>query len=111
MAATFELYTDKAGEFRFRLKGGDGKILLVSEGYKAKASANNGIESVRKNAAEDARYERKETASGKLMFNLKSSNGQVVGTSEQFADQAALDAGIAAVKSGAPGAALDDQTA
>ncbi len=48
----FELYVDKAGEFRFRLKATNGEIIAVSEGYKAKPSALNGIESVRKNAAE-----------------------------------------------------------
>ena len=46
----FELYTDKAGEFRFRLKAKNGEIIATSEGYKAKASALNGIESVKKNA-------------------------------------------------------------
>ncbi|MCR5845879.1 MAG: YegP family protein [bacterium] len=48
----FELYVDKAGEFRFRLKAKNGQIVAVSESYKAKKSALNGIESVRKNAAE-----------------------------------------------------------
>ena len=46
----FEVYIDKAGEFRFRLKAANGQIIAVSEGYKAKASCMNGIESVRKNA-------------------------------------------------------------
>lgn len=46
----FEMYVDKAGEFRFRLKARNGEIIAVSEGYKAKASCLNGIESVRKNA-------------------------------------------------------------
>ncbi len=48
----FEMYTDKAGEFRFRLKARNGEIIATSEGYKAKASCLNGIESVRKNAPE-----------------------------------------------------------
>jgi len=48
----FEVYTDKAGEFRFRLKARNGEIIAVSEGYKTKASCMNGIESVRKNAPE-----------------------------------------------------------
>lgn len=48
----FEIYTDKAGEFRFRLKARNGEIILSSEGYSAKASCENGIESVRKNAPE-----------------------------------------------------------
>ena len=46
----FEVYTDKAGEFRFRLKATNGQIIAVSEGYKALASCMNGIESVKKNA-------------------------------------------------------------
>ena len=48
----FEMYVDKAGEYRFRLKARNGEIIAVSEGYTAKASCLNGIESVRKNAAE-----------------------------------------------------------
>ena len=48
----FELYEDKGGEFRFRLKARNGEIIATSEGYKAKSSCLNGIESVRKNAAE-----------------------------------------------------------
>ena len=48
----FEVYTDKAGEFRFRLKARNGEIILSSEGYKAKTSCMNGIESVKKNAPE-----------------------------------------------------------
>ena len=46
----FEVYTDKAGEYRFRLKATNGQVIAVSEGYKAKASCVNGIESVKKNA-------------------------------------------------------------
>lgn len=50
MAGKFELYQDKAGEYRFRLKAGNGETIASSEGYKSKASALNGIESVKKNA-------------------------------------------------------------
>lgn len=46
----FEIYLDNGGEFRFRLKARNGEIIAVSEGYKAKASCINGIESVKKNA-------------------------------------------------------------
>ncbi len=48
----FEMYEDKAGEYRFRLKAGNGEIIAVSEGYKAKSGCENGIESVKKNAPE-----------------------------------------------------------
>jgi len=53
----FEVYNDKAGEFRFRLKAKNGEIIATSEGYKAKAGCLNGIESVRKNAP-DAEVEK-----------------------------------------------------
>ncbi len=48
----FEIYADKAGEFRFRLKATNGQVIAVSEGYKTKASCENGIASVKKNAPE-----------------------------------------------------------
>ena len=50
MAGKFELYEDKAGEYRFRLKAGNGEIILASEGYTQKASAENGIASVKTNS-------------------------------------------------------------
>lgn len=50
MAGKFELYQSPNGEFRFRLKAGNGEIIATSEGYTSKASAKNGIESVRNNA-------------------------------------------------------------
>ncbi|CAN5527825.1 YegP family protein [soil metagenome] len=51
MAGKFELYKDKAGKFRFRLKAGNGQIIAVSEAYEAKSAAENGIKSVQANAA------------------------------------------------------------
>ncbi len=55
----FEVFKDKAGEFRFNLKATNGEIIAVSEGYKAKPSCLNGVESVRKNAPE-AKVEKEE---------------------------------------------------
>lgn len=52
MAGKFVITKDKKGEYRFALKAGNGEIIAISEGYAAKASALNGIESVRKNAAD-----------------------------------------------------------
>ena len=48
----FEMYVDKAGEFRFRLKATNGQVIAVSEGYVAKKSCENGIASVKKNAVD-----------------------------------------------------------
>lgn len=52
MAGKFELYTDSAGKFRFRLKAGDGEIIAVGEAYTSKAAAMSGIDSVKRQAAE-----------------------------------------------------------
>ena len=52
MAGKFELYTDKSGEYRFRLKAGNGEVIATSEGYSSKSAALNGIDSVRRNAAD-----------------------------------------------------------
>jgi len=56
MAGKFELYKDKGGQFRFRLKASNGQIILVGEAYTTKSSAENGIESVKTNAPSDERY-------------------------------------------------------
>jgi len=108
VAGKFELYTDNAGEYRFRLKAGNGENILASEGYKQKSSAENGIASVKSNAGEDARYERKETAAGKHMFNLKATNGQVIGTSQSYASASGRENGIESVKSNAADARIED---
>jgi len=52
VAGKFELYKDKQGKFRFRLKAGNGEIIAVGEAYESKASALNGIDSIRRNAAD-----------------------------------------------------------
>ena len=75
------------------------------------AKATSGIESVRKNSQIDARFERKETKAGKARFNLKASNGQVIGTSESYESTSARDNGIASVGKNAPDAKVEDQTA
>ena len=111
MAGKFEIFEDKKGEFRFRLKSSNGQIILASEGYKAKSGCTNGIESVQKNAPDDGRYERKETKSGKQMFNLIAGNNQVIGTSESYESVAARDKGIESVKNNAPDAKVVDLTA
>lgn len=110
MAGKFEIYKDKAGEFRFRLKAGNGQTILAGEGYKAKSGCLNGVESVKKNAPDDARYERKTTESGKYRFNLKSGNNQVIGTSESYETEKARDGGIESVKKNAPDASIVDTT-
>ena len=110
MAGKFECYKDKAGEFRFRLKAGNGENILSSEGYKAKASCKNGIESVRKNSQIPERFVTKQTSAGKHRFNLMASNGQVIATSQSYSTEASCQAGMKSVAKPAPDATVDDQT-
>jgi uncharacterized protein len=110
MAGKFELKKAKDGEFFFHLKAGNGQIVLVSEMYKEKGSAENGIASVKKNAPEDARYERKDAKNGHFMFNLKAANHQVIGTSQMYKSTESRDEGIASVKANAPKAPIEDES-
>ena len=98
MAGWYELHKNDKGQFHFVLKAGNSETILTSEQYEAKASAENGIASVQKNCGDDARYDRKDSTSGKPYFNLKAGNHQIIGTSQMYASTASREAGIAAVK-------------
>jgi uncharacterized protein YegP (UPF0339 family) len=98
------------GEFQFNLKAGNGQTILTSEGYTTKAACLNGIESVKTNSKDDSKFDKLESKSGKPYFNLKASNGQIIGSSEMYESTSARDNGIASVKTNAPEATTDDQT-
>ncbi len=110
MSGKFEIYKDKAGEYRFRLAASNGQIILASEGYKDKSGCKNGIESVKKNSPDNDKYERKQSQSGKYMFNLRAANNQVIGTSEQYESASSRDNGIESVKKNAPSASVNDES-
>ncbi len=111
MAGSFEIYKDKSGEFRFRLKAGNGEIILASEGYKAKSSCKNGIESVKKNAKNESNFEKTETKTGKARFNLRAANKQIIGTSQSYKSSSACDNGIKCIMDNAPDALVKDLSA
>lgn len=104
----FEINTDKSGKFRFNLKAGNGQVILSSQGYTTKAACENGIESVKTHSQDDGNFERNTAKDGSPYFNLKASNGQVIGASEMYSSTAAMENGIASVKKNAPGASVDD---
>lgn len=106
----FVITQRKDGEFQFNLKAGNGQIILTSQGYAAKASCINGIESVRTNSADDNRFDRLTSSSGKPYFTLKAGNGQVIGNSEMYESEASRENGIESVKKNAPDATVDDET-
>jgi hypothetical protein len=110
MTGKFEIKKAKDGEFYFHLRAGNEQIILASEMYETKSSAENGIASVKKNAPDDSRYERKDTKNGEFMFNVKAANHQVIGTSQVYTTASARDHGIVSVKENAPKAPVEDLT-
>jgi len=110
MAAKFVIKKTSDGQFRFNLKAGNGETILTSESYVAKASAENGIESVQKNAPLDERYERFVDKGGHPRFNLKAANHQIIGSSEGYNSESARENGIESVKKNASIAVIDDET-
>lgn len=99
------------GDYQFNLKADNGQVILTSQGYASKASCMNGVESVRTNSQEDGRFERLTASNGKFYFNLKASNGQVVGSSQMYEAEAGRDNGIDSVQRNAPDAKVEDETA
>lgn len=106
----FVISIRKNEEFQFNLQAGNGQVILSSQGYTTKASCLNGIESVRTNSQDDSNFERNASSNDKPYFNLKATNGQIVGTSQMYETDAAMENGIASVKTNAPDATVDDET-
>jgi len=110
MAGKFEVTQSKSGKFMFNLKAGNGQIILTSQLYESKTSALQGVESCRKNGAIDARFERATSSANQPYFNLKASNGQVIGRSEMYSSVTAMENGIKSVTTNAPDASVKDCT-
>jgi hypothetical protein len=108
MAGIFEVKTTKAGKFHFVLKAGNGQVILSSQQYASKDTALNGIESVKKHATKDAAFERKTDKAGAPYFVLNADNGQVIGQSESYSSNSAMENGVESVKSNAPTATLKE---
>ncbi|MFV0605395.1 MAG: YegP family protein [Niabella sp.] len=107
----FIVKTRANGEFQFNLQAGNGQNILSSEGYTTKAACLNGVESVKTNSQDDAKFEKLTSSSGKPYFNLKASNGQIIGSSQMYESEAGRDNGITSVKENAKDAEVVDETA
>ncbi|EID72850.1 YegP family protein [Imtechella halotolerans] len=108
----FEVFqSEKNNKFYFNLKAKNGQIILSSQGYADKGGAMNGIESCKKNAPDDSKFERKTAANGKFHFNLKAGNGQIIGSSQMYASEAGMENGIDSVKNNAPDAEVKEVAA
>jgi uncharacterized protein YegP (UPF0339 family) len=109
MAGSFLIEKGSTGKFRFNLRAGNNEIILTSETYEVKASAENGIESVRTNSQIAARFDSRTAKDGSPYFVLKAGNGEIIGTSEMYSSTAAKDNGIASVVTNAPDAKVVDR--
>lgn len=108
MPGKFEIYKDKRGEFRFRLKASNGEKILASEGYKSKSSCKNGIECVKKNGRANKQFERKTAKNGKSYFVLKAKNHQIIGKSEMYNTEKSMENGISSIGKNAGSAKIED---
>lgn len=98
------------GDYQFNLKAGNGQVILTSQGYNAKSGCENGIESVKTNAKDDSKYERKNAVDKRFYFNLKAGNGQIIGTSQMYESENGMENGINSVKNNASSASVEDET-
>ena len=107
MPGKFEIKTAKNGKVHFNLKASNGQTILTSEKYESRQAAVKGIESVRKNAANEKRFERKDAKDGSAYFVLKASNGEPLGRSEMYKTKRSMVSGIASVAKNAAAAVSD----
>ena len=94
-------------QFMFNLKADNNQTILTSERYESKQNAQRGIESVRVNCRDDARYERKSSKASEPYFTLTSTNGQTISLSEMYSSTSAMENGIESCKRNGP--SLDER--
>jgi uncharacterized protein len=110
MKAAFEIKKATDGRFVFNLKAANDQVILTSQSYESKESAEAGIASVKNNAGIDAHYEEKTGNDGLPYFVLHAANRQVIGRSQMYSSIDAMRKGMASVKHNAPGAQTVDLT-
>lgn len=103
----FEL--KKSGDkYHFVLKASNGQVILSSQMYASKASAMNGIESIQKNCQNEDSFEMKTAKNGKFHWNIKATNGQIIGSSQMYSSESGAKNGIESVRKNAPGAEVKE---
>ena len=84
-------------QFHFHLTAANGEIILTSERYKTRSSAENGVMAVKESAAMERRYERRESRADEPYFVLKAGNNEIIGTSQMYVSKRGRDEGMRAV--------------
>lgn len=104
----FEIFSSpKDGKYYFRLKAGNGQVILTSQGYLGKSGCTKGIKSIVSNCTDESLYERKEGKNGKFHFNLLAKNKQIIGSSQMYKDKTGMESGIKSVMKNAPEASIN----
>ncbi len=109
-APKFILKRSSSGKFMFTLHAANGQVILTSQMYGQRRAAANGVKSVKSNCKRDACFERRKSRDGLGYFVLKSTNGEVIGTSQRYRSSSGLRNGIASVKKNGGPAKVEDQT-
>lgn len=110
MAGKYVIKKATNGQYYFNLKAGNGQVILTSEMYVSKSGAQNGISSVQTNCPLDSKYDRRRSRNNEYYFNLKAANNQVIGTSEMYTSEAAMENGINSVKTNGRTTTIEDLT-
>lgn len=106
----FQILRSVGETFGFNLIAANGEIILTSEVYESKAAALNGIESVKRNAANPRSFKYKTSGQGEAYFVLAASNGQIIGRSEMYSSTSAAENGIESVRQNASTSQIEDLT-
>ncbi len=97
-AGVFEIFKGQDDQWYFHLLAGNSEKVLQSEGYVAKAGAENGIESVKTNGVDLANYDLLEAVNGEWYFNLIAQNYEIIGTSETYVSKSNAERGMETVR-------------
>lgn len=110
MEGKYRIYKGRNGKHYWQLKASNGQVILQSQAYASKSSAEDGIASVRKNCKSNKCYDLKKAKNGQHYFNLMATNGQVIGTSETYKRPSSARNGIESVMRNGKTKRVDDET-
>lgn len=111
VSATFVITPTPDDQYRFELRAANGRIVLTGEKYFRRSKVKSDIASAMMNAPIDAQYERKTSrTTWNPYFVLKSADGELIGTSEEYSSNSAREKGIAYVQHVASSATMIDET-
>ena len=97
----FEIYKDKSGKFRFRLKAKNGEIVCASQGYTTKSACTKGAKSLILNSKKKKSFKIEKNRAGKFFFNVVAGNNKVIATSQGYKSVSSLNKGIESVQKNA----------